>query len=204
MLLIKNLLLPNGKVVNFKLPSGSFMIIHGPNGTGKSLLLKSIALLEKIQFNEFTFEDRHIQEWKPEVYRSQVLYVPSTIQNLDLTVEDFLDFPGKLAAYHGNFSSEEAHKLARKFNLNGKRIGLLSMGQRQILALIRAVHLKAKVLLLDEPTSHLDPQMVRIAHELIKGWRERTGGSVVMVGHDEEEAKSLGTIGKQFNDFLAL
>lgn len=202
MLLIRELVLPNGKKLNFDLSMGELMVIHGSNGTGKSLLLKSIALLEKPRFREFTFKTRSINEWEPESYRSKVLYVPSTTFNLDWTVEEYLQFPRQLAVYQDGTSLEGAMELASKMGLTGKKMSILSMGQRQILCLIRAINLHAQILLLDEPTSHLDPGMVLKTHDLIQDWKKKTGGSVVMVSHNEEEARSLGVSGRQFSDFL--
>lgn len=202
MLLVKELNLLNGKKLNFSLQNNELMIIHGPNGSGKSLLLKSLALLEKASFKEFTFSGKPVQEWHPEEYRSQVLYVPSSTFNHDMTVEEYVKFPMKLSVYKNTYDATRTQEFASQYLPHDQSLKILSMGQRQILSLIRAIHLNAKVLLLDEPTSHLDPKMATVAHDLILAWKNRTAGSVVMVGHDEDEAKDLGVKGTQFSEFI--
>ncbi|HXH74737.1 MAG TPA: ABC transporter ATP-binding protein [Bacteriovoracaceae bacterium] len=193
--------LSNAVTINFDLPDNGLKVIRGPNGSGKSLFLKSIAFLMKSEFDQFDFNGKSISQWNPEVYRSQVLYVPSSTFNLEMSVDEYLEYPRKLAVYGQKKWSGESVGLCRKFELSGK-LGILSMGQRQILNIIRAIGLDARILLLDEPTSHLDPDMAHIAENLIMQWKESTKGSLVVISHEQMLASRLGTTSTLFSDLV--
>jgi putative ABC transport system ATP-binding protein len=202
LLTIKKMQLLNHKCINFSLPENSVTLIHGPNGCGKSLFLKSLARLEECSFEEFRFREKDIDSYYPEEYRSQVLYVPGQTYNLDMSTEEFLKYPQQLAIYKNQNLGNESFELAKGFGLDVQTLHLLSMGQRQLLNLIRALHLKAKVLLLDEPTSNLDPAMTREAEKLILSWKEENQGSLILVSHDTNQSERMGVRSLWFEDLV--
>jgi phosphate-transporting ATPase len=201
MLLVNQLQLLNNKIVNFSLDKNEFKIIHGPNSSGKSLLLKALAQLVPGKYEEFLFNDKEVSTYDPDWYRSRVLYVPSAVYQLDQSVEEFLDFPLKLKVYADLKEMNKAIELAKEFKLVGQPLSRLSSGQRQLLSLTRSIHLKAQVLLLDEPTSHLDPAMTLVAEKLMQDWLREGPRSIVLVSHDHSLAGRLHYNAHVFESF---
>jgi putative ABC transport system ATP-binding protein len=192
MFLIQELILPNGRAVNFSLSEGEDLIIRGSNGSGKSLFLKSLASLLPLQYERFEFQNRPLKEWRKELYRSKVLYLHQAIPKDLLTVEDFLSHPMQFGIYKDYSYPIEMDKYLNRWELKGMELIHLSMGQRQMLNLLRAVALKAEVLLLDEPLANLDAEKTEEAERLIREWKDRTGGSFLMISHDEYQTSRLG------------
>lgn len=202
MLLVKKLELLNNKTVSFSLAANEFKIIHGANSAGKSLMLKALARLVPGKAEDFLFNDQDVSSLDPEWYRSKVLYVPSSVYQLDQSVEEFLDFPLKLKVYSDLKDMKKAQALAKEFNLTGP-LAQLSSGQRQLLSLVRAIHLKAEILLLDEPTSHLDPAMTLVAEKLMQEWFSQGSRGLVLVSHDHSVASRLHQKAEAFESFVS-
>jgi ABC-type phosphate transport system ATPase subunit len=79
-----------------------------------------------------------------------------------------------------------------RWNVQEKSFQNLSSGQKQMLSILRALSLSAKVLLLDEPTANLDQDKTIEIEELIKDWQKNTGGSVIFISHSDEQTRRLG------------
>lgn len=192
MFLVKELILLNGKSVSFKLDSGEDKIIRGSNGTGKSLFFKALSNLVSTKFESFIYQDKNLSEWKPEIYRSKVLYVSQVMPKNIGTVEEYLKQPLTLSIYKDFKSDFPLKAFTEKWELTGKELTHLSMGQRQLLSVLRAVYLNPEVLLLDEPTSHLDQKRTSEVEELLLDWKKKSQGSLLLIVHDNDQAKRLG------------
>lgn len=190
MLLVEDMILMNKKKLSFELKEGEDRIIRGRNGLGKSLFLKSLADLLPFTYERFLFQTKKLTEWNPQEYRSQVLYVHSTIPAETMKVEEYLNLPLQLEIYQGHQAPDLTSYLER-WHISKQEIHHLSQGQRQLLTLLRATSLKAKLLLLDEPFSHLDQQRTQEARSLLISWKKRSGGSLIIVTHDEADAREL-------------
>lgn len=196
MLLIEELLLPHGKKVSLKIESGKSYGLIGPNGSGKSLLLKSLAHLLPVTFKTFEYKDRAVLNLTPEVYRSSVLYLPSVpVVSEPLSVEEYLQAPFRLGIYKAHQAKFPIQEFTARFGLSGKSMAHLSSGQKQVLSFLRALTLKADCLLLDEPTSHLDPFMTQELEALLLEWKNADSGrSFVLVSHQDEQVRRLAEI----------
>ena len=169
------------KPASFLLSPGECIAVRGPSGAGKTLLLRAIADLDP---NEglvcLNGRDRSTitgPEW-----RRLVGYVPAEPGWWADTVgEHFSEWTAALAfVRHLGFPEEtKAWPITR-----------LSTGERLRLALIRALMVPPKVLLLDEPTAALDPASVAAVETLIAA-RVRAGLAVLWVSHDAEQAKRV-------------
>ncbi len=192
MLLVKQLTLPNKKNLNLEIHKNQGLTLTAPNGHGKSLLLKSLAFLHPIKFEIFEFQGKSILEWTPHEYRRRVAYVAS-LPSLGPhgNVDDYLKAPWELSVYQQHKSTFDCGPYLEKWNLNGLKLSFLSSGQRQLLSLLRAISLDPTLLLLDEPTSHLDTAKTIEVEKLLLEWRERTQGSFIMVSHDEAQVKRI-------------
>jgi putative ABC transport system ATP-binding protein len=166
---------------SFSLSAGEALAVRGPSGAGKTLLLRAVADLDP---NEglVTLDGRDRSTIAGPEWRCLVGYVPAE--------------PGWWADTVGEHFGEWAAALALLRDLGFPEatkawpITRLSTGERLRLALARALMVRPKVLLLDEPTAALDAAAVAAVESLIKA-RMRTGLAVLWVTHDGEQAKRV-------------
>jgi branched-chain amino acid transport system ATP-binding protein len=165
--------------------------VIGPNGAGKSTLLKAVAGLVHRESGSIRFQDRELTSLKAhEVVRAGVGYVPQTANVFTtLTIHENLKVGGHLLA-----SPERAVRLERAYALfpvlagkRAERARTLSGGQRQMLAIARALMTDPRLLMLDEPTAGLAP---RVAAEVFAQLRRlaASGVAVLMVEQNARAA----------------
>lgn len=201
MLLVKELALLNDKKINLELSAGEGYVLLGPNGSGKSVLLRTLAGLYPSSSRRFEFKGKKLEAFSPEEYRSKVLYVGSTTHFAgEMTTEEYLSAPLKLAIYKDHKLQEGTLDYLKKWGIHGKKISILSTGQKQLLVILRAISLKAELLLLDESTSHMDRDKTGETEKMLSEWRTE-GRSYLMISHSDEQAKRLGKQ-IQFTDLL--
>src|SRR5215472_5743752 len=169
------------KPASLSLSAGECIAVQGPSGAGKTLLLRAIADLDPNQgVVRLGGRDRSTiagPEW-----RRLVGYVPAEPGWWADTVgEHFSEWTAALPCVRELGFPEEAKAWP---------ISRLSAGERLRLALIRALMVQPKVLLLDEPTAALDPVSVAAVESLI-ATRVRAGRAVLWVTHDAEQAKRI-------------
>ena len=169
------------KSASFSLSAGECVAVRGPSGAGKTLLLRAIADLDPNEGLVFlSGQDRSMiagPEW-----RRLVGYVPAEPGWWAETVgEHFSEWIAALAFVRDLGFPEEAKAWP---------ITRLSTGERLRLALIRALMVRPKVLLLDEPTAALDPASIAAVESLIAAQRQ-AGLAVLWVTHDAEQAKRV-------------
>ena len=179
--------------VSLRLDRGEIVAIIGPNGAGKSTLMKAVFGLLKVKSGTVRLEGEDITGMSPErVVRKGMCYVPqsenvfpslSIHENLEMGAFTRRDgFRRRLEEIYGLFPD-----LAQRPQL---RAGKLSGGQRQMLALARALMLDPKVLLLDEPTASLAPKMVDDIFATIRNINQ-TGVAILIVEQNAKEALSI-------------
>lgn len=188
--------------VDFTLNGGDRVAITGSSGSGKSVFLRTLALLDAPSSGEVTWGSQPVLATQIPAYRSQVCYLAQRPSLMDGTVEDNLRFPYSLNIFkQRGFDAEKVKALLRQagkpesFLL--KAANDLSGGEAQIVALIRAIQLDPKVILLDEPTAALDPQSARHVETLIDAWF--TGDltstrAYIWVSHDLDQAQRMSNI----------
>ncbi|MCK4670165.1 MAG: ABC transporter ATP-binding protein [Nanoarchaeota archaeon] len=154
--------------VKMHIDKGEIVSIIGPNGAGKSTILKNIfGLIEKRKGKIF-FDGKNIIKSKPEnLTKLGITYVPqgrSVFPNL--TVQENLEMGGFIRK---DDLSEDIESVYKKFpglkERKDQKAGLLSGGEQQMVAIGRALMLKPKLLLLDEPSLGLSPQMKALIFE---------------------------------------
>lgn len=193
MLLVKDLELLNGKKVSLELNKGRGYVLQGPNGSGKSVLLRTLAGLYPAKYASFSFLGKNIEEYPAEEMRSRILYSSSnTSLPGDMTSEEFLAAPFKLGVYKGYQSPIDFTDYLKKWHLKRMPLAILSSGQKQLLVIMRALSLKAELLLLDEPTSHMDSERTQEIEEMLRLWL-KGDRSYLVVSHSNEQAARLGT-----------
>ncbi len=176
--------------VSLQVEQGQIVAIIGPNGAGKSTLLKAIFGILHPKEGRVVFDGEDITGLPPEtVVRKGMSYVPQ-VRNVfpSLTVQENLEM-GAFIRRDGFF--ERIEEIYRMFpDLREKRhqrVGRLSGGQRQMVAMGRALMLDPKLLLLDEPSAGLAPAMVEMVFEKIREINRR-GVAVLIVEQNAKEA----------------
>jgi putative ABC transport system ATP-binding protein len=161
--------------VNFSLNGGDRIAISGPSGSGKSVFLRALALLDPIDAGQVLWHGQPIPRTGIPAYRRHVAYVAQRPAVLDGSVEDNLRYPFTLRAYGNSaFDRNTAAILlshaGREAAFLEKRAADLSGGEAQIVALVRVLQLAPEVLLLDEPTASLDPASTAAIERLVDRW----------------------------------
>ena len=165
--------------------------VVGPSGSGKSTILRILAGVERrahgtVLVKEHYWQDSSNGTWVPSWDR-RVGWVPQeTLLFPHLTVRENLSYGGALP----DWVSETATLLQIE-DLLDRRSRRLSGGERQRVALGRALLSKPRILLLDEPFSALDRPLRGELSELVSDWALDRSVPIVLVSHDEEDAKWL-------------
>ena len=190
------------KDISMVTDSGKIHCILGDNGAGKSTLVNIISGVFQPDQGEYTVNEKRALFKDPQqaldagistVYQNlAIIPIMNIYRNFFLGNEPI---HGRLNTINKDFAIETTVKELKKFDINiedAKRAaGTLSGGQRQILAIARALYFGAKILILDEPTSALGVRESAKVVEQIAQLREHNI-NVILVSHNIEQAFSLG------------
>ena len=183
MLVVQSLQRAGLQPVSLTLDAGECVAVRGPSGAGKSLLLRALADLDpsegRVSLGGVDRAAMPAPRW-----RAQVGYVPAEPGWWAERVRDhFLDWSAQTGA---------AARLGLRDRLGDEPVAHASTGERQRLALLRALERRPRVLLLDEPTAALDPDTTGRAEEMLAEYR--AGGlAVLWVSHDPAQAARVAT-----------
>ncbi len=183
--------------VSIAIEEGHIVTIIGPNGSGKSTLLKAIFGLVKPKEGQVLFQGKDITGHAPEtVVRRGLCYVPQSSNIFpSLSINENLEMGAFIRTDDFSHRLDEVYSLFP--DLAGRRkdrAGTLSGGQRQMLALARALMLDPALLLLDEPSAGLAPNLVGSVFEKILGIN-RAGVAILLVEQNAREALQLSSWG---------
>lgn len=168
------------RVATLSVAAGHCASLSGPSGSGKTLLLRAIADLDD---NQGTVRSGSIvrDQVSGPAWRQQVVYVAAESHWWRPRVSDHAtDWPVSLL-----------QALGFEPDVLGWEIQRLSSGERQRLALARALAQAPRGLLLDEPTANLDHDNSTRVEQLVADWRNTTAGFVLWVSHDQGQRKRV-------------
>jgi neutral amino acid transport system ATP-binding protein len=183
--------------VNFRIAPGELVTVIGPNGAGKSTLAKAIFGLLKPSAGTITFKGKNITGWKSnQIVPLGMGYVPQ-IANVfpSLSIEENLEMGAFTSK--GNVKSLKERIYVMFPRLDERRrqkAGTLSGGERQMLAMGRALMLQPDLLILDEPSAALSPILVTSVFEQIKAINQ-TGTAIILVEQNAKKALMMSDRG---------
>ncbi len=190
--------------INLEANEGDTVVLLGPSGAGKSTLIRTLNLLEvpksgelSIANNDFNLSNaianpkaiRQLRQDVGMVFQQYHLWPHLTV------IENLIEAPIKVRGVGENEAKADAMELLKRLRLEqlADRFPLhLSGGQQQRVAIARALMMKPQVLLFDEPTAALDPEITAQVVDIIKELQE-TGITQVIVTHEVNVAQKVAT-----------
>jgi molybdopterin-binding protein len=198
MIEVKNLCVDLGEFVlndvSLSIEEGEYFIILGPTGAGKTVLLESIAGLYPIKSGQIWLRGKEVTRVEPEKRKISIVYQDHVLFP-HLSVRDNIVFGLRM---HKTRADEVANKINWVAELLGiphllhRRPDTLSGGEKQKVALGRAIITRPELLLVDEPLSALDPETRENVQQELRRLHKALGITLLHVTHDFEEAISLG------------
>jgi len=178
------------KGIDLNIPKGQFVALLGPNGAGKTTLVEMIEGIQKPDKGEIAIMGKKWKGNEDELHRIIGLSLQETRFIDKLRVSETL----QLFAAFFNLGKERVNEIIDIVGLQDKRksyVVNLSGGQRQMLATGIALINNPAILLLDEPTTGLDPNARREIWEILRTLKERSETSMILTTHYMEEAENL-------------
>ncbi|HAD32228.1 MAG TPA: cell division ATP-binding protein FtsE, partial [Methylophaga sp.] len=183
--------------LSFELLSGEMAFLTGHSGAGKSTLLKLIALIERCSHGQVIVNNQNLSrlpKWKIPYYRRKIGLVFQDHNLLhDRTVFDNVALPLIIAGENHREIGRRVRAALDKVGLLGKERNLpiaLSGGEQQRVGIARAVVNRPPVLLADEPTGNLDPELSREIMHLFEQFNQ-VGVTVFIASHDQDLISQL-------------
>ncbi|HEY2636438.1 MAG TPA: ABC transporter ATP-binding protein, partial [Solirubrobacteraceae bacterium] len=179
--------------VSFTVEPASITAVLGANGAGKTSLLRTVSGLVRPRRGRITFEERDITRTPvEEIVRLGLAHVPEGRGVIaELTVEENLRLGG-LWRRAGHEELADAYALFPRLEERRERhASTLSGGERQMLVIARALMGRPRLLLLDEPSLGLAPQVTAQIFRRLRDLRERTGLTVLLVEQNAKSALSV-------------
>ncbi len=198
------------KGINLKVKKGDKIAIVGPSGVGKTTLLNIIGTLDCPTSGEIYFFGKKLnyrdEKELIKLRREKIGFVFQLHYLMpEFTVLENVILPGLISYWKKEDCLKRAYELLEKLNLSGKenlRPSRLSGGERQKVAIARALFLNPSLLLADEPTGNLDHESAKEVIDIFLKINKEFGSTVIMVTHNWELAKKMDKIFLLKNGFL--
>lgn len=185
--------------VNLSFETGKTYAFLGENGVGKSTLLKAIAGLVPNEEGDILLNDKPLKEWSSNELSKQVAIVlTDSINHSMLSVFDFVAYGrypftnwlGKLRKRDIELI-EESIALCNASHLSNKSLNNLSDGERQKVMIARAIAQETPIIILDEPTTHLDIRNAKAIFKLLKLLSTKMNKTVLFSTHQLSSALEI-------------
>ncbi len=184
--------------IDLDLAGGDRLGLVGPTGAGKSLILRALALLDPLDAGQVLWMGEPVPDGRVPEVRGQAVYLQQRSPLLEGTVEQNLRLAFELKQRRGQTLPRE--RLAMLLEVVGSSKAFLdshtdhlSGGERQIVALMRALVVDPAVLLLDEPTAALDQQTAATLERLVTEWQATAPAerAFIWVSHDPSQVERV-------------
>ena len=179
--------------VTLSVASGEILALLGPNGAGKTTTVRMLAAILRPTAGQAFVAGHSVTEHPREVRRRVGLLTEHPGLYLRMRGREYVDFFGRLMGLSADESRHRARELLARFGMSDawdQRMGTYSKGMRQKMALVRAMLHDPAVLLLDEPTSAMDPHSAKLVRDAVLGLRHHRR-AIVICTHNLAEAEAL-------------
>jgi putative ABC transport system ATP-binding protein len=180
---------------------GDRLALTGPSGAGKTLLLRTLALLDPLDEGVIQWKGQSVSGSGVPLFRREVIYLHQRPSLFDASVEANLRYPFSLKVNRNRSFDEDRivhllERVGRAPSFLEKSSRDLSGGEAQIVALLRAVQLDPSILLLDEPTASLDEHTALAIEDLIRQWLADVPANraSLWVTHDLDQANRIADL----------
>ena len=182
------------KNINFKINKGSIVGLLGPNGCGKTTTIGMMLGLIKPSSGAVFINDQNIESEKnrTKILEKMNFISPYVELPKKLTVEENLKVYGKM--YGVNNLQDKISDLMKQLNLSEfkkRKTGELSSGQKNRVSLAKALINEPEILLLDEPTASLDPDVGDYIRTYIESFASKKGTTILLASHNMNEVERL-------------
>ncbi len=188
---------PNGfqavKGISLAIGKGEFVVFLGPSGCGKTTTLRMIAGLEQITGGQIVLDGTELNNLEPKDRDVSMIFQSYAVWP-HMTVEGNIAYPLKLKKVPKAEIAKTIEKVAEICDIKDylKRYPTqLSGGQRQRIAVARAIAMKSKLFLMDEPLSNLDAKLRVSVRTFLKQIHNEYNATTIFVTHDQSEAMAL-------------
>lgn len=193
--------------VNIKINKGEFVAVMGPSGCGKSTLLNIIGMLDKPTSGTVTINGTSGEGMKDsemaEFRNSTIGFIFQSFHLIQsLNVIDNVEMPLLYAGMSAKERRKRAEEVLRQVGMSHRMHHMpsqLSGGQCQRVAIARAMACNPEIILADEPTGNLDSKMSAEIMQLLLDLNEKEGRTIVMVTHNEQQARQAHRIIRFFD-----
>ncbi|MFB9174491.1 ABC transporter ATP-binding protein [Roseibium salinum] len=183
--------------VSLNVSQDEIVVIVGPNGAGKSTAMKSVFGLLTIRGGRLLFDGDDITRWAPNrIVQRGICYVPQ-VDNIfrEMSIHENLEMGGFLKTGDLSAAYDRVYSLFPDLKERRKTMaGRLSGGQRQMVAMGRALMLDPKLLLLDEPTAGLSPRYMEQIFQICRDVRD-AGVAILLVEQHAKQALAFADRG---------
>lgn len=179
--------------ITLSVPPGEILALLGPNGAGKTTTVRMLAAILRPTAGQASVAGYSVTEHPQEIRRRVGLLTEHPGLYLRMQGREYLDFFGRLMGLSGDERERRAKELLTYFGMSeawDRRMGTYSKGMRQKMALVRAMLHDPPVLLLDEPTSAMDPHSAKLVRDAVLGLRHHRR-AIVICTHNLAEAEAL-------------
>ena len=180
------------KNINFKIDKGRIIGLLGPNGCGKSTTIGMLLGLIKPTSGTVVINGQNIENNRTNLLEKMNFISPYIELPKKLTVEENLKVYGRL--YGVKNLEDKISDLMEKLNLIGfksRKTGELSSGQKNRISLAKALINDPEILLLDEPTASLDPDVGDYIRGYIEDYASNNGATILLASHNMNEVERL-------------
>lgn len=186
--------------INLSIRPGERWLVSGPSGSGKTLLLRSLCLLDIPAEGKILWHGSSVAPRDVPAFRTQVMYLQQRAVAVAGTVEENLQQPFAYRHCPASLVYKREAVLAALAEIGwsasflDRDTGHLSGGERQVLALLRAIQLEPQILLLDEPGTGLDEPTALAVEKLVSNWYSASDRrATVWVTHDSRVAQRVAS-----------
>lgn len=193
--------------VNIKINKGEFVAVMGPSGCGKSTLLNIIGMLDKPTSGTVTINGTSgegLKDSEMAAFRNSTIgFIFQSFHLIQsLNVIDNVEMPLLYAGMSAKERRKRAEEVLRQVGMSHRMRHMpsqLSGGQCQRVAIARAMACNPEIILADEPTGNLDSKMSAEIMQLLLDLNEKEGRTIVMVTHNEQQARQAHRIIRFFD-----